>query len=125
MTTALVAVFLIAHGLVHTAIWLTRPDPEHPAPFEPDHSALLTVNGAPASLVHRTSVVLAVGSAVLYVIAGVLVAFDAPGRVEVAAAAAIVGLSLKLLFFHPWLSLGVILDALVLAAAVTGWPVGL
>ena len=125
MTTALLVAFLMAHGLVHAAIWLTHPDPANPPPFQPDRSALLTVNGAPASLVHQTSVVLAVGSAALYVVGGVLVGFGAPGAAVVVAAAAIVGLTLKLLFFHPWLSLGILIDILVLGVACTGWPVGL
>jgi len=32
--------FLIAHGLVHLAIWL-MPKPEQKAPFDPGHSWLL------------------------------------------------------------------------------------
>ena len=125
MTTALVVIFLVAHGLVHAAIWLTRPDPANPPPFQPDRSALLTVNGVPSTMVHQTSVVLAVGSAALYVLGGALVAFDAPGAAVVVGAAALVGLTLKALFFHPWLSIGIMIDAAVLAAVCTGWPVGL
>jgi hypothetical protein len=42
-----------------------------------------------------------------------------------AAAAAIVGLALKVLYFNPWLTVGIFLDAAVLSAAVLSWPVGL
>ena len=125
MRTAILATFLAAHGLVHLAIWLLRPDPHHPPPFRPDHSALLLETGAPARLVHSTSVLLATTSAALYLLAAVLVAASAPGATAVAVAAAIGGLSLKVLFFHPWLSMGILLDALVLAAGVTAWPVSL
>jgi hypothetical protein len=43
--------------------------------------------------------------------------------VPLAVAGAGVGLTLKLLFFHPWLVVGVLLDGAVLAAATTGSPV--
>src|SRR4026207_1011810 len=33
--------FLIAHGLVHLAIWLMPKPPGQKAPFDPDHSWLL------------------------------------------------------------------------------------
>jgi hypothetical protein len=42
-----------------------------------------------------------------------------------ATAAALTGLALKVLFFHPWLSLGVLFDAAVLVFAVGSWPVDL
>ena len=45
--------------------------------------------------------------------------------VTLAVAAAIVGLALKVLYFNPWLTLGILLDAGVLSAALLSWPVGL
>jgi hypothetical protein len=33
--------FLIAHGLVHLAIWLMPKPPDQKAPFDPGHSWLL------------------------------------------------------------------------------------
>ena len=39
--------------------------------------------------------------------------------------AAVLGLVLKGLFFHPWLTIGVLLDVFVLVAAATAWPVTL
>ncbi len=50
MTTVLVVGFLLAHGLVHLAVWLPHPEPEpaKPPPFVPDHSALLTAVRVPA-----------------------------------------------------------------------------
>jgi hypothetical protein len=41
------------------------------------------------------------------------------------ALAASLGLIQKAVFFHPWLSIGVLIDLAVLADAVTGWPVSL
>jgi hypothetical protein len=68
---------------------------------------------------------LASATTVAYVAAGVAVAVGSGWAVGLAAAAAIVGLSLKALYFNPWLSLGVLLDAVVLSAAVAGWPITL
>jgi hypothetical protein len=42
-----------------------------------------------------------------------------------AAVAAILGLVLKVVFFNPWLSLGILIDAAVLSSALLSWPVSL
>ena len=41
MITALAVALLLAHGLVHFAVWLPHPEPDpgKPAPFAPDRSA--------------------------------------------------------------------------------------
>lgn len=123
--TALVVVFLVAHGLLHLGIWLPKPAPgdgKQP-PFEPDHSAVLT-RVMPEARTHRVAIVLAWVSAVAYVLAGVAVAVDVAAA-PVAVFAAVSGLLLKALFFHPWLSIGVLLDLGVLSSALFGWPVSL
>ena len=68
---------------------------------------------------------LAGAATVLYVVAGLAVALGSGWAVALAAVAAIVGLALKVLFFNPWLTLGILLDAAVLSAALLSWPVGL
>lgn len=125
--TWLMAAFLIAHGAVHLAVWLPPPptDDEHQAPFAPDHSALLTRTRVPQTTSHRVAVRLAGAAAVLYVVAGLAVALGSVWAVTLAVAAAIVGLALKVLYFNPWLTLGILLDAGVLSAALLSWPVGL
>jgi hypothetical protein len=125
VTTLLLVAFLAAHGLVHLAVWLPEPDPEaeKPPPFAPDHSAVLTVAAVPQRTAHRLAVALAWFVASAYVLGAVLVAFDAAWAAPVLVVAASAGLALKALYFNPWLSLGVLLDALVLSAAVAGWPV--
>jgi hypothetical protein len=127
MTTVLIVAFLLVHGLVHLAVWLPHPepDPDKPPPFAPDHSAVLTATRVPQQQAHRTSVVLAVAAAAAYAVTALGVAFGAGWAVPVAVAAALVGLALKLLFFNPWLSLAVVLDALVLTAALWEWPLAL
>ena len=125
--TWLIAAFLIAHGAIHLAVWLPPPptDAERQAPFAPDHSALLTRTQVPQAASHLVAVGLAGAAAVLYVIAGLTVALGSGWAVAIAAAAAILGLVLKVLYFNPWLTLGILLDAAVLSAALLSWPVGL
>lgn len=127
MTTVVVVAFLAAHGLLHLAIWLPHPepDPERPPPFEPDHSALLTAVAAPVETIHRLAVAAAVVVAAVYVLAAMVVGVEAPGALAVTVVAATLGLVQKALFFHPWLSLGVLIDAGVLAGALAGWPISL
>lgn len=125
--TALLVVFLVAHGLVHLAVWWPpEPEPaEKPPPFHPDHSALLTHTRAPATTTRQLSKVLAGVTAAAYVVAALGVATGAAWAAPAAVTAAAVGLVLKALYFHPWLSLGVVLDLLVLTSALAGWPVAL
>ena len=127
MTTFLVVGFLMVHGLLHLAVWLPKPEPQpdKPPPFEPDHSALLTEAHVQQRTVHRVAVWLAATAAVLYGIAGLAVAVGSTWAVPLAVLAGTVGIAIKLLFFHPWLSVGIALDVLVLSAALVAWPVAL
>lgn len=127
MTTVLVVGFLAVHGLLHLAVWLPKPAPEpgKPPPFEPDHSAVLTEAHVEQATVHRLAIWLAATAAFLYVVAAVAVAVGTSWAVPLAVLAAVVGLAIKLLFFHPWLSIGIALDVLVLTSALVEWPVAL
>ena len=125
--TWLIAAFLIAHGAVHLAIWLA-PSPvesQSTAPFSPDHSALLTRTQVPRATAHLLAARLAGAAAIAYVAAGLAVALGSGWTGALAAGAAVIGLVLKLLYFNPWLSLGVLLDAAVLSAALLGLPITL
>lgn len=124
MTTFLVVAFLAVHGLVHLAVWLPKPEPDKPTPFAPDHSAVMTAVHVPTGTTHRTAVGLAVATAVAFLLAAAAVALDVL-VVPTLVAAAVLGLVLKALYFNPWLSLGVLLDVLVLTTALWGWPISL
>ena len=123
MITTLVVAFLLAHGLVHFAIWLPHPDPDPAtsAPFAPDHSAVLTKTSVPQATARKVSTTLAVAAGVGFVLTGLAVAIDAAWAVPVAVIASLLGLGLKALFFNPWLLIGVALDVGVLVGALT-WP---
>ena len=119
MWRAVMVVFLIAHGLVHLAVWNT-PKPEEPKGFDPSHSWAL----GDGSVARTVAGSLAVAAAVLFVVAGVALAFDSGAWVAFTAAGAAVGLTVSVLFFNPWLSFDVAMNAWLLYAAVAGaWPV--
>ena len=119
MAEPLLALFLLAHGLVHLAIYAIRPDPSKAAPFNPSRSWALAGRGTTTEVMRRTSTGLAVGTAVAYAAAGSVLLLDAPW-IGLGAVAALLGLALKSLWFHPWLTVGVLIDVTVLAAVLTG-----
>jgi hypothetical protein len=102
--------FLVAHGLVHLAIWL--PAPKEDAPFDPGHSWLL---GA----VRRPARALAVAAGALFALAGVLVLAGADAGAALAVAGVAVSLALVLLTFHAWLLGAVVIDVAIAAVALT------
>lgn len=122
MTDVVVVLLLVAHGLVHLAVYLT-PAPAgangKPPPFDPSHSWALTAS----HVAHDTEVAvaraLAVTAALGFVVAGIGVAFGAAWAAGFAVAAAAFGLVLKGLYFNPWLSVGVLIDCAVIAVAVS------
>jgi hypothetical protein len=124
MTRFLVTAFLIAHGLVHLAIYATPANPKA-APFDPGHSWAFGDSRAVASSTRGASVALACAVAAAYSTAGWMVAIHSAGWGQVATHAAALGLLLKGLWFHPWLSLGVGLDIAIAGAAIFGWPASL
>jgi hypothetical protein len=125
MSTVVLVAFLAAHGLLHAAIWLPRPepDPAHRPPFVPTHSAVLTVAAVPVPEVRSIARSLAVATMVAYLVSAAATAGSVSWTAPALTCAALLGLALKTLFFHPWLIVGVALDVLVLTAAVAGWPV--
>lgn len=127
MTSFLAVGFLALHGLLHLAVWLPKPAPApaKPPPFEPDHSRVLTAVHVPVRSVHALAIGLAAGACAAYLLAAVSVSLGASWAVGVAVAAALLGLLLKGLYFHPWLSVGVLLDLGVLSSALVEWPVAL
>lgn len=125
--TLLMVGFLASHGLVHLAVWLPKPasDEAHPPPFEPDQSRVLTAVHVPVRSVRALAIRLAVVACAAYLLAAVAVAVAPSWAAATAVVAALLGLVLKGLYFHPWLSLGVLIDLGVMSAALWEWPVSL
>ncbi len=108
--SALAAIFLVAHGLVHLAVWL--PPAARDAPFDPRRSWLL----GEARTLTRTLATLACA---IFMLAGVLVLPGTGVGGAVAVAGAALSLLLILLTFNRWLTGAVAIDvAIVLVVLV-------
>jgi hypothetical protein len=102
--------FLVAHGLVHLAIWL--PAPKEDAPFDPGHSWLL-------GDVRRRARALAVAAGTLLALAGILMLAGAGAGGGLAVLGAAVSVALIGLTFHPWLLGAVAIDVVIAVVALT------
>jgi hypothetical protein len=121
--TALLVAFLAGHGFVHLAIWLPRTAQEpEVAPLVPDHSAVLTAVHVSQPVRHALAALLAVVTGIAFGLAAIGVAMHGTWAVQAALLGAVAGLVLKLVFFDPWLTVGIALDVLVLAVVLTEWP---
>lgn len=106
--------FLLAHGAVHLAVWLTPISTD--APFDPGSSWLI---GAQRGL----SVGLAVIAAVLLVAGGVGLWMEEPWWRSVAVGGLAASLVTMVVFFHPWFVPIQVINAALLAALLwTDWP---
>ncbi|MEU3447518.1 hypothetical protein AB0H29_09850 [Streptomyces thermolilacinus] len=125
MITAIVSVLLIAHGLLHLAIWAVPARAGQSPPFDPGDSWALAAAGASVPSMRVAATAAASVTTVLYLIAGAAAAAHSGGWGPAAVMAAASGLLLKGLWFHPWLSFGVVLDAGVITAVALNWPASL
>jgi hypothetical protein len=105
---ALAGVFLIAHGLVHGAVWLA-PHPQD-TPFDPCKSWLLGPIGPLARA-------LAGAAGLGFVVVGTVTLADG-GAAAGAAAAALVSLLLVALTFNRWLSGAVAINVAIAVIAL-------
>ena len=123
----LLAIFLLAHGLIHASFISPRPPataggPEWP--FELSRSWLLSPLGLDGDLSRVLGLVLLVVTVVTFSIAAASAAGLAGQTLFAPAvgAGAVASLALLVLFFHPWLVLGIAIDAVLLwAAFVARW----
>jgi hypothetical protein len=107
--TVLAGVFLVAHGLVHIAVWLAPQPPN--APFDSHRSWL------PGDA-ETTSRSLAVAASLLFVVAGILVLTGAASGASVAVGAASVSLVLVFLIFHPWFVAAIAINVAIVVIAL-------
>ena len=125
----LIALFLIAHGLVHAGL-AAAPDPnaaeEKPGAFftSPERSWLL--HQLSSAVVRWIGIILVALATLGFVLAGLGV-FGVPGLSEIwralAVASAVFSLLLLILFWHLWLIVGVLIDIGILVALLwVDWP---
>jgi len=107
--TLLAGLFLIAHGLVHIAVWIAPPPPD--APFD-SHRSWLFGDFGPGSRL------LAGVACALLVVSGVLVLFGAGAGAAVAIAGAATSLVLTLLTFHLWFIAALAINIAIVAIAL-------
>ena len=119
-------IFIIAHGLVHTILAIA-PDPADPdakpgAFFtESERSWLLPPLGLNTTIVQWIGIVLVALSTLGFVLAGLgifgVAGLSAIWRI-VAIVSACISLLLIILFWHPWLPVGVLIDVATLIALI-------
>ena len=114
--------FLIAHGLIHAAIWLpqafgVRAAADPHAPFDPGVSWILS--GLGDGGVRWLSVMLALVAAFGFVAGGAGLFAQQGWWRTMTVSAAVVSLALLVVYFDPWLSAAVLLDLALLASI--GW----
>ena len=119
MMTFLAVTLLLAHGMVHPAIYAAPVRGTPAAPFDPSRSWALASFGVDTSDTRRVSIALSWLVAAAFYVVGVGVAVDASWWPAAAASAATAGLVLKLLWFNSWLTLGVLIDCVILAVAIS------
>lgn len=122
MVDTIVAGFLIAHGLVHAAIWTVPPGGDEPPPFVPARSWALQAAAVPDGTARTASIALALTSAALLVVAGVALLAGAEAWPAAALAGVAVAAAFKAVWFDPWLTVGIVLDVAVAVAVLAGWP---
>jgi hypothetical protein len=118
----LLAAFLLAHGLIHVSFLTPRPAPatDGPAwPFDLDRSWLLTSVGIPGPATRALGTALVAltiaGFALAAIVAlGLLDSLWVPAVVIGATASlAVLGL-----YYRPWLTLGIVIDVVLLWAVL-------
>jgi hypothetical protein len=128
----LLAAFLVAHGLVHT-FYFTPPPPrtaDGPEwPFEMQRSWLVTSAGFDPAIARVAGTALIIVTIALLVLAALAtVGWVVPTAwwPVAALAGAVASAAVLLVFFHPWIVLGLVIDlAIAWAVLVAGWrPLG-
>ena len=115
MLRVVLIVFLIAHGLVHIAIWAPKYDPAK-APFDAAHSWLIGDQRALAK-------VLAFAAAVILVLAGVALWADVGWWRPTAIAGLTVSTALLVVYFSRWYLFIIAVNiTLIISIGWMDWP---
>ena len=124
----LLGAFLIGHALVHASY--LSPAPPRTAdgpewPFEMARSWLVTVAGLDPALVRTLGTAMVLATIALLVGAGLsTVGWLVPSEwwMSLVVGGAVASALTLAVFFHPWIALGLVIDAALLWAALgTGW----
>jgi hypothetical protein len=116
MTRIAIGGFLVAHGLVHIAVWAVPKPADGSAPFDASRSWLIgSSKGLAAALAIVAALILVSGGLALFTQAGVWRPLTMTGLAA--------SLFLDVLYFNPWLIFIAVVNAAFLAAlALAHWP---
>jgi hypothetical protein len=126
VTKLLVAGFLLAHGAIHASYLSPRPPVTAGGPswpFELERSWLLSSFGLTPELTRTIGRALVAATIGGLGFAACVAAGIAPAALWAPAVSvgAVASGALLLLFFHPWLVIGLAIDAGLMWAALSGW----
>lgn len=113
----LAALALLVMAAAHLALWLRGFDPARHS-YDPRDSWLFRHAGVDERGFRRTAVVVAVLVAGIFVLAAAGLAARASWASEAAAGGAALSMLLAVVFFHPWLSVLLVVDLAVLTLAL-------
>jgi hypothetical protein len=125
MLRILFGLFLVAHGLIHVSYLApTPPDAGSGWPFNLGRPALLGALGQPALQMVGVGLALIAIAGLVAAGLGWLGLFGANGWwAPVAIAGSVASVLLLVIFFHPWIVLGIAIDLILIwALGVAGWP---
>jgi hypothetical protein len=123
----LFAAFLLAHGAIHASFLSPRPSATVGGPtwpFELARSWVLTPFGLQPQTMRLVGMALVAVTIATFALAALATAGIIPADLwgPASAAGAVASVVLLLIFFHPWLGLGVLIDlGLLWAVLVAGW----
>jgi hypothetical protein len=123
MVRIVAGLFLIAHGLIHLSYVTPKPkDAAASYPFVPEERWFAHALGLSPSAARAIAGTLAIVCVLLYAVAGIALLADAGIWEGAAVAGSAISLVLMLLFFHPWLLLGIAIDVAIIGS-VLSWHV--
>jgi hypothetical protein len=133
----LIAFFFIAHAFIHISLtWVPTPKtgamrtPFFPAWWKADFDPKWPVSklGFPTNLVRVAGSIILLAVTVAFCLAA-LGLFGVPGLnaiwIPLAGGASIMSILLTILFWHPWLPVGILLDVAILVAIYFHYPASL
>lgn len=122
MIRLLFGILLLAHGLIHAAIWL--PPKTEKSPFDPKHSWLLSGLHLPAGFIRIFAIIISSVAALTLMSGGIGLLTHQSWWLISMLIGAINSLFLILVYFNPWLSFAVLLDiGVIYLLAIRHWIV--
>jgi hypothetical protein len=122
----ILAGFLLAHGALHASFLTPRPPLTAggpPWPFDLDRSWLLSAMGVQPELTRLIGVALVAATVAGFALASFSALGIAPHGIWAPAVTlgSVASAGVLVLFFHPWLVVGLGIDAALMWAALAGW----